>query len=385
MFPFSWPGSWPSPWILVIGCLILGGVALLLWWAHLWYWDRKLQLILDYALEERISTRDGCAIELRRLPPLAAPTEPNLPPVLLVHGIGANHRNYDLHPDYSLARFLSTRGRDVWLVTLRSGLRVRSRAETKLVRFANMVREDIPIAVQTVLARTEHTELDYVGFSMGGMLLYAAIGRHLPESQVRRAVIIGSPAIVRLPFRLPFARRLAELPLALSPGMRLRLLARTGAFASEWRQTPLHHALLNPKNVAKGIARISLANLVEDIPGPLGYDFALWALSESGQVTLEGESVVEALAELRIPALFFAGAVDRIAPPEAVRVAYEAWAKNHPAVSKRFVLLGREAGAHEDYGHGDMAIGLYIAEDIFKPVAEFLAATLEREATLGPA
>ena len=45
-----------------------------------------------------------------------------LPPVLLVHGVGANHRNNDLHPDFSLARHLAALGRDVWLLTLRSGL-----------------------------------------------------------------------------------------------------------------------------------------------------------------------------------------------------------------------------------------------------------------------
>lgn len=375
-----WFDSLP-PWpVLLLGLALLAAAGLILLWAHLSYWDRKLSLAVSYVFEERIPTPDGGAIELRRIAVVerTEPPEAGLPPVLLVHGLGANHRNYDLHPDYSLARYLSTRGHDVWLITLRSGLRSRTRAETRLVRFANMVNHDVPIAVEAVLSRTGHAQLDYVGFSMGGMLLYAALGRSLPEARVRRAVMIGSPAVVRMPFRVPFARRFSRLPIGLSPHMRLRLLARTSAFASEWLHTPLHRALLNPLNVSKGIARMSLANVIEDVPGPLNYDFALWALSEKGQLTLEGESVIERLTHVRVPALFFAGAADRLAPPVAVRIAYEAWAANHPDVPKRFVLLGREAGAHEDYGHGDMTVGTHVCEDIFKPVADFLAETAPR-------
>jgi pimeloyl-ACP methyl ester carboxylesterase len=220
---------------------------------------------------------------------------------------------------------------------------------------------------------------------MGGMLLYAALGRSLPEAQVRRAVVIGSPAVVRPPFRLPFAGRFSRMPVYFLPSARLRLLARTGAFASEWLRTPFHSAIFNPLNVAKGIARMSLANVIEDVPGPLNYDFVLWALSEKGSVTLDGKSVIESLADVRVPALFFAGASDRIAPPESVRVAYEIWASRHPDVTKRFVLLGRAGGAHEDYGHGDMTMGTHVREDIFQPLGDFLEESLEPELALSAA
>jgi hypothetical protein len=39
----------------------------------------------------------------------------------MVHGLSANHRNNDLIPDHSIARHLRAHGRDVWLLTLRSG------------------------------------------------------------------------------------------------------------------------------------------------------------------------------------------------------------------------------------------------------------------------
>jgi polyhydroxyalkanoate synthase subunit PhaC len=138
-------------------------------------------------------------------------------------------------------------------------------------------------------------------------------------------------------------------------------------------RTPFHRIVFNPDNVAPGIARRALANLVADVPGGLNMDFAVWALSADGRLMLDGESVLDRLAEVQVPALFFAGGADRIAPAEAVHAAYAAWGLRHPEVEKRFVLLSREAGARGDYGHGDMALGLHVREDIFQPIVEFLA------------
>jgi pimeloyl-ACP methyl ester carboxylesterase len=353
--------------VLLVGALCVG---LALLWAHLRYWDRRLGVILTYELEERIATPDGTCIELRRLP-RGSDVSFDLPPVILVHGLGANHRNNDLDADLSLARTLQVAGRDVWLVTLRSGLSRLTRAEVKLVRFAAMVRHDLPLAIDTVLERTGSQKVDYVGFSMGGMLLYAALEHTVPQTKLRRVVTIGSPALIRPPWPLP--RWLVRVPPLFLFTLRLRLFARAGAFASEWVRTPFHRIIFNPDNVAPGIARRALANLVADVPGGLNMDFAVWALSADGRLMLDGESVLDRLAEVEVPALFFAGGADRIAPPEAVKAAHTAWGLRHPGIEKRFVLLSREAGAHGDYGHGDMALGLHVREDIFQPIVEFLA------------
>src|SRR5262249_34488993 len=72
-------------------------------WAPLRYWVRRLTLPLAYATTEQLDTPDGAHIELRRVPIPGDVEIAALPPVLLVHGLGANYRNQDLHPDYSLA------------------------------------------------------------------------------------------------------------------------------------------------------------------------------------------------------------------------------------------------------------------------------------------
>jgi polyhydroxyalkanoate synthase len=351
--------------------LALLAVALLVW-AHAWYWSRRLAIRLDYALEERLFTADGARIELRRLPAPDSPAE--LAPVLLVHGVGANHRNHDLSEDLSLARHLRARGRDVWLLTLRSGIAHGWIRSDRHVRFRAMVEQDLPCAVGEVLARTGAAALDYVGFSMGGMLFYAAIGRTLPPRRVRRVAIIGSPAIVRPPLRMRVPAFAARIPELFFPTLRLRLAARVGAFAVEWWRSPAHRWVVNPHNVAPGVARASLVNVVEDIPGALNRDFVIWAATADGALTFDGEPVVHGLTEMAMPAIFFAGSADRLAPPHAVRTAFEAWGKKHEVVDKRFVELGREHGASADYGHGDLAFGARARDELYEPLADFLDA-----------
>ncbi|MFO0711441.1 MAG: alpha/beta fold hydrolase [Sandaracinus sp.] len=333
--------------------------------AHYVFWTRRLERPMTYALSERLETPDGAAIELHRLPG-DAPTSPI--PVLLVHGVGIDHRNNDMLPEVSLARHLRASGRDVWLLRLRSGGMSRVFKDKRKVRFARMAEHDLPLGVREVLTRTGQPHLDYVGFSMGGMLAYAAIGAHrIDPALLRRVVIIGSPA--RVGHYVPFRHLLTRLPEPLVPTLPLRLGSRMVAFASEWMTTPVHHLVYNPRNVEPGLAGPAMMT-VEDIPGPLNVDFL--SFIRRGIVHFEDRDVIEGLRHVSIPVLFFAGERDRLAPPEAVRVAFDAWGADAGEVDKRFVLLSVKEGASADYGHGDLAIGRAAKRDIFEPIERFL-------------
>jgi pimeloyl-ACP methyl ester carboxylesterase len=337
--------------------------------AHLRFWVRRLTVPLVYATTETLETADGSRIELRRLPAVADVEIPLLPPVLIVHGLGANHRNNDLHPDASLARALAAVGRDVWLLTLRSGVGGWTPAEASRVRFEGMVTEDLPLAIGSVLDRTGAAALDYVGFSMGGMLLYAALGRTVAEPRLRRVVILGSPARVAAPrLFLPLLRR---VPRWLVPHGRYKLGAHALAFASEWVRTPIHRMIVNPENVTVGLTRTALVNMVEDVPAPLHADLLSFA-TRDGAIRVDGEPVLPRLATVAIPALFFGGIADRLAPPDAVQAAFDAWGSARPGLRKRFVVLGRSYGARADYGHADLAMGVHAAIELFAPIARFL-------------
>lgn len=363
-------GSLTHALFVALIALSVVAVAALATWAHLRFWVRRIALPLEYAELHELTTEDGASIELRRVPVPTGTAPTALPPVLMVHGLGANHRNQDIRPDNSLARHLAALGRDVWLLTLRSGLAKGTRAARRRMRFAAMARWDVPLAATTVLSRTGAGALDYIGFSMGGMLLYAALGRGLPMERLRRAVIVGSPGRVEAPYPL-LRPALRLVPRWLVPGSPLRLGARGIAFASEWFKTPFHHMIYNPLNVSPGLTRAALVDMVEDIPGPLNADFLAWAAGD-GEIRIDGERVLDGLAKARIPALFIAGTVDKLAPIPTVKAAFEAWGSEHPDVAKRFVVAGKDFGCKADYGHGDLAMGTYACTELYEPIAKFL-------------
>lgn len=376
-------------WPLIIGVGVASLVVLgLLAWGHYVFWVRRFGVELDYAERHDLCADDGLPFTLLRLPSLAEPEAalasnqspirpPIRPPILMVHGIASNHRNIDAEEGRSLARYLRDRGRDVWLLTLRSGQPSLSLTQRARVDFSSMVEHDLPRAIAFVLEQTGSSKIDYIGFSMGGILLYAAIGRTLLPQRLHRVATIGSPARVSLPHRL--LRALGFLPRFVFRVVWLRFLARMGAFAVDGVWTPLHRQIYNPHNVERGASSRALVNLIQDVPAPLSADFAKWALGD-GIIRVGGEDVLARLSDVRVPAIFFAGAADKVATPEAVRAAYDAWGAGEDRLDKRFVVLGVDSGCEHDYGHGDLAIGERLTPELFVPLSSFLEAEAEAEA-----
>lgn len=356
--------------ILALAAITALIVTLVASWLHYRYWVGRFTLELEYELEERVRTEDGSAVELRRLP-ASVDRGRSGPPVLLVHGLALNHRNNDMREDLSLGRHLARAGRDVWLLTLRSGRDDLSWREEREASYERMARYDLPLGVAEVRRRTGAPALDYVGFSMGGMLLYAAVGRFVRPASLRRVVIIGSPASIQAP--LATLSALARLvPHWVVPTVRLRIASRMLAFASEWVATPVHRWIYNPDNVDRGVATEALVNGFVNIPARLAAEFVRWA-ADGGVVRYGGEPVTEGLRRIDRPALFVAGAADRLAPPSAVALAFDAWGADVPDVQKAMCVMGIDQGVSADYGHGDLAVGRFAEDEVFEPVAEFLA------------
>jgi polyhydroxyalkanoate synthase subunit PhaC len=347
--------GWAWSGVAAISTAIL---ALLLAVVHARYWARRLGRRLHYDETHELTTEDGAPLTLRRLRGSVGV------PVLLVHGIGMNHRNTDLDEERSLARYLRGAGRDVWLVTLRSGCRRLPRGV--VVDFEHMARFDVPLAVETVLAATGLHAVDYVGFSMGGMLIYSALGTTVACERVRSVTTIGSPG--HLNASRWFAP-LARLPPNLA--IPVRFLASSVAFASEWFVSPVHGLFANARNLAPGTTRSILVNALEDIPTRLGGQLVGWATGD-GQLRMGERRGLEHVATLNVPAMFIVGVGDRVAPPRAVQPVYALWASATSA-RKEWVVLSRAQGAQADYGHGDLAFGRHAPQDVYARVEGFLA------------
>jgi len=366
--------------LLLIGAYVvffhLLGAAL--WWAHLRFWKR-LSVTLPYEAVEQLVMPDGGTIELRRIgrSRLSGPEgESSDVPVLMVHGLAMNHRNHDTAEEVSLARYLRSQGRDVWLLTLRSGRPSRSLKRLRELvygpaqsDFAAMVKHDLPCAVREVLARTGQPQLDFAVFSMGGMLLYAGLDRTVDAKLVRRAALFASPARVRPLGALNLSR---FLPAALAPSVPMVLMTRSFAFFPRLVPSFLWRRLYNPSNVDAKVERSMLWDVWEDIPGRLGNDFVRWSAS-GGDVTVDGTPVLPGLCNVSVPACFFAGSIDWLAPVSTVHAGFEAWGRNVPNLTKHFVVLGRATGTHDEYGHCDISFGRHVRREVFEPAALFLA------------
>lgn len=351
-----------------IGLLAIALLALATW-AHLKFWVARLTRPTRYDEVHRVASGDGSAFELRRLRP-AAP-QPALPPVLLVHGIAINHRNLDPDERLSLARQLRDDGRDVWLLTLRCGRSDLRRDEVRKASFEALVRHDLPEAAAEVRARSGHPQIDYLGFSMGGMLLYASLGRSLPSAWVRRVVILGSPARVRI--IVPHLGWLCRLPAwCYGWSAPLRLLARLTAFAAEWFDTPLHRLSVHLSNARRGYVRTMLVDAVQSIPAPLLRDFGLWAYADGAIRLADGQDALLGLRGARQPLLMIAGSRDHLAPPGSLRPALEAWGADGPGVDKTLIVVGKAHGQPDDYGHGDLAVGDRCEAEVNAPIRAFL-------------
>ncbi|MGE5183959.1 MAG: alpha/beta fold hydrolase [Acidobacteriota bacterium] len=345
---------------MLIALAVVVVVALVV--AHVAYWQRRLFVHAEYAHEQVLETEDGCTIVLRRLPVPA--TGVVGPPVLMVHGLCANHRNNDLVPDHSLARHLHAQGRDVWLVTLRSGHRMRTWRARARVRFDHMVEHDLPVAIGEVRRQTGAPQLDYVGYSMGGMLMYAAIAHDNVCEQIRRVVIIGSPPRLRVPWLLRGPMIVAAwLPRGLVPTVYARFVAVSLAFVSDLVFTPLHRLLAGERAaIRRGLIPQAMVAVIADIPGPLAADFCAWQARSGGHVTYRHTPVLDLLPAAELPALFIAGTLDPLGRVDAMQAAYEAWG----AADKQLIVLDR-------YSHGDMILATRAREQVFEPVARFLA------------
>ena len=142
--------------LLVIAIAALGFMVAL----HLWFWSRYYAHD-DSAVDEVhwLTTDDGWRLALTRY----RGDTPRGQPLLLCHGLGANHFIFDVAPRVSLARYLKKRGWDVWLLDLR-GVGTSEQPTPFNQRqwswnVEDYLEHDIPAAIEYVCQRTHSPAL----------------------------------------------------------------------------------------------------------------------------------------------------------------------------------------------------------------------------------
>jgi len=353
-----------SPWTLPLVVLVLAllsPVAIALWVTRRY----RIETLSD---ERHIAvTSDGWQLAMHRYRPRAE--GPGQGAVILCHGLLANRANLDLDDRRSLARHLSRQGFDAWLLELRgAGLSRDPRGDRGLSRivFDDHIAQDLPAAIDTVCRETGEDEVQWVGHSMGGMVIYAYLSTR-EDPRIRSVTTIVSP----LDFQV-VARRTRPL-------LRVRPLLRLGPVGLGWvframlpllrmaHSEKVHIGVLRENLTDRELSEI-LVNVIEGLaaPGVLA-QFGEW-VEGGGFHSRDGKLAYGALTHLRCPLLVIASEKDLLTPPASVSPAID----RAPSAEKVYRLFGRVSGDDRDFGHGDIVLSDAARDRVYPVIAEWL-------------
>jgi pimeloyl-ACP methyl ester carboxylesterase len=318
------------------------------------------------------TANDGWRLALHRYRPRGQATRRF--PVILCHGLAANHYGFDLAPEVSLARRLAGLGYDVFALELRghgdSDPASLLGAHRWGFSFDDYLRRDLPAAIDRVRELAGAPAVHWVGHSMGGILLYAylastggvglasgtAIGSSLDYS--------GSASGFHRTLALrPMGRFVPVVPL----GGLLRLTsALAGRRANAFERFNMWH-----DNVDGAIVRKLHASTFHSVSTPVLLQLAT-AFEPGGLRSWDGTR--RYLDDLRAarpttPVLAISADKDEQCPPGATEVTLAALAG-----SSRLVQHGIAHGHGSHYGHFDLLIGKNAAHEVWPTIERFLAA-----------
>ncbi len=300
-----------------------------------------------------VVTSDGWTLPIRHFSGPGAP-------VVLAHGLATDHNNFDQAEHVSLADSLRDSGFDVWVFSLRGDpdstppVGVGRRGWT----FDDHVLLDVPALLNGVEGATGTDQVLWVGHSMGGMLLYAALSQH--PDRIAAGVTVGST--VEFDAR-GFLWTLGHtFRFALSGSGRLPLGAVGGAVGRVWPDGPFTSLLAEPDAMAPAESRALARDALVDLSKPLLRQ--AWTWFEVGELCrVDGTPWVTGA---QVPLLVLAGVHDRIVP-----------VADGARVCERFsdcetVLLSKESGFSYDYGHVDPLVGRVAREEVYPRITAFL-------------
>lgn len=272
--------------------------------------------------------------------------------ILLIHGYGQNRYAWHL-PSRSLVNYLADAGYDVFNLDLRGHGRSRHLGARPPRDLSEYVREDVPAAMETVRELSGHDRVFLIGHSLGGLISYAAAP--LLADEVAGITTLGSPyqftrgsrflssmgsAMLGLDRRLDLGEVAVPLK-AFGEAMRLaRVFVESPVF-------PLPIRGYAPKSLEPRILGEHMS-LAMDI-GSVAVMRAMFLRAAEARATGHRLGILygyaSAFESLDRPILVVAGSKDGLAPPDAVRPAYE----RSSSTDKTYRVFPR--------GHIDLLVG----------------------------
>ena len=318
-----------------------------------------------------VKTEDGWDLALHHYQPPADVPRRGVP-LIICHGISSNRYNWDISEEVSFPRYIAAQGFDVYMLELRgSGASEKPgwfSEKSYEYSFDDYVVYDLPAAIDFVAERSPTGKVQWVGHSMGTMVMYAYLQRQ-GDAKIQSVLAVGSPP------KLFDGNQSLSLGLSLFPvvdwfyrELPAALIAGLGAPVAHPGWTAPMHVVWNYDNISPSVARAASAHAVDNLSS--GVVRQLVGSPDNGEFrSMDGRfNYTQGLSSIEVPIFFVVGALDQLAPPTTMLKAYRSVSSDH----KRIEILSRANGYAHDYGHVDLVLGETAPQEVFPMLAQWL-------------
>lgn len=316
-----------------------------------------------------VTTDDGVEIGIHHHLPGDGPGDGE--PVLLCHGLSANHRNVAFGGENGLAEYLSQQGYDCWVPDLRG--RADSEVPDESWSFDHYVEQDLPAAIDYIRDATDSERVHWVGHSMGGMLYYVMAGGDAYGDAIGSGVTLGSPVQFRR-HRGKFLYYLSILGLFSRPVFgfpkRLHLYPYGVRWLSFYLPVIPHfmaRSVLTKGNVDYERIRQAANECMAMVSPRVLLNFCDWIVHDRWKSEDHTVNYRRRVQRVEAPTRFIAGSGDHLCPADDVMAGYD-----EAEAEKDYVEAGRAQGFAADYGHVDLVFGERAHDEVFPLVSGWL-------------
>jgi len=331
--------------------------------------------------EDFATTKDGWKLGIRRVRPTNP--DPGKLPVVLCHGLGLNGTFWTI-TDSHLPEQLAARGYEVFICDLRgSGASQKAGAlgainaglrQTPFLEVGegwwtvdDLVRYDVPAILDYVKAETGRDRVNWVGHSLGGMLMFAFL-ETAPESwRIASFVGMGSTVIQNTypqKAMLNANRGLRVMLSVISTGR----IARPMMWYRPETLSKIDGFYFTAANVDKKTIDRFYGYTLEN-PGK-GALKQLDPYLEHGHFVSSDKTYdyAQNLPRIGAPLLMIAGEGDVMSDIPSTQLTFDGVS----SPDKTLMRFGRRDGHADDYGHCDLVWSRYASVEVFPPVLEWL-------------
>lgn len=359
--------------LLLTACALVAGCAVVR--------EKAPSVNFQPAADDFVRTRDGWLLGVRHYRP--SHPDPAKLPVVLCHGLGLNATFWTI-TEHHLPEQLTQAGYEVFVYDCRSSGRS---SPEKFARINETLRQtpfrergechwttddqafyDIPAILEHVRKRTGKEQVNWVGHSLGGMLMFTFLEFHPERHRIANFVGMGSTAVV---FPTKDSQQMARANVglrALSKLISTSRISRPMRFGRPPGLATIDRFYYTRDNVERATVDRFYGYALED-PGPAALKQLMPYLGEGRFLSADGKTDYSAnLDRITTPTLFIAGEGDIMADLPSKR-----WTFDHlSSQDKTFMVFGRSSGYELNYGHCDLVWAKSAPQEIFPEIVRWL-------------